>query len=90
MHIYMHQVVDDPSGNSYVENKLAPEADPQLTVEHYDRSEQQNKQMGIVTASKVSWHVCKMTMLNYNIIVVRVQLATNSCCLLAIRSLSHW
>ncbi|CAI7988803.1 Zinc finger protein ZPR1 [Geodia barretti] len=39
-------VIDDPAGNSYVENKLAPMADPSLNVEHYSRSEQQDKQLG--------------------------------------------
>jgi zinc finger protein len=45
-------VIDDPAGNSYIENKLAPHADPQLNMVHYVRSEQQNKQLGAVTATK--------------------------------------
>ena len=48
------KVIDDPAGNSYIENKLAPHADPQLNVVHYVRSEQQNKQLGAMTATKVS------------------------------------
>jgi regulator of sigma D len=40
-------IVDDMSGNSFVENYLAPAADPQLKVEHYERSEYQNGILGI-------------------------------------------
>jgi zinc finger protein len=49
-------VIDDPAGNSYVENKLAPMADPSLNLEHYSRSEQQDKQLGanITTQSEVT------------------------------------
>ena len=34
-------VVDDPSGNSFVENLCAPSPDPQLSVKHYSRTAQQ-------------------------------------------------
>ena len=50
--MYM-QVMDDPAGNSFIENKLAPNADPQLVVEHYMRSEQQNKEIGADTSTQV-------------------------------------
>ncbi|XP_043239740.1 zinc finger protein ZPR1-like [Amphibalanus amphitrite] len=40
-------VLDDPSGNSYIENRLAPAADPQLHTTHYSRSREQDKAVGI-------------------------------------------
>ncbi|XP_012689367.1 zinc finger protein ZPR1-like [Clupea harengus] len=40
-------VIDDPSGNSFVENPCAPQKDPDLTVTHYKRTEQQNAVLGI-------------------------------------------
>ena len=48
------QELDDPSGNSYIENKLAPIEDPQLTVVQYARSEEQNLQLGIAAQTVVS------------------------------------
>ena len=53
--MYVHtfnKVIDDPTGNSYVENKLAPQIDPQLNMEHYKRSEQQNKELGATQVSR--------------------------------------
>jgi zinc finger protein len=40
-------VLDDPAGNCYLQNVCAPEPDPQLTVEHYSRSDEQNELLGI-------------------------------------------
>eukprot|EP01112_Ceratiomyxa_fruticulosa_P017640 TRINITY_DN5536_c0_g1_i1.p1 TRINITY_DN5536_c0_g1~~TRINITY_DN5536_c0_g1_i1.p1 ORF type:complete len:526 (-),score=131.00 TRINITY_DN5536_c0_g1_i1:100-1677(-) len=40
-------VVDDPSGNSYIENPLAPNEDPQLKITHYVRTEQQDIACGL-------------------------------------------
>ncbi len=40
-------IVDDPSGNSYIENFLAPAADPQLTTERYVRSATQDMSIGL-------------------------------------------
>lgn len=34
-------IVDDPSGNSFVENRMAPSKDPQLEVTHYERNPMQ-------------------------------------------------
>jgi len=36
-------VVDDPAGNSFIENPRAPADDPQLSVAHYRRSREQNE-----------------------------------------------
>lgn len=38
--------VDDPTGNSYVEDLCAPEPDPQLTTTHYERTDEQNAALG--------------------------------------------
>lgn len=40
-------IVEDMSGNSFVENPLAPEPDPQLTVSHYIRTIDEDKLLGI-------------------------------------------
>ncbi|XP_051788222.1 zinc finger protein ZPR1 isoform X2 [Erpetoichthys calabaricus] len=40
-------IIDDPSGNSFVENPFAPRADEVLSVTHYERNAQQNLQLGI-------------------------------------------
>ncbi|CAI5504806.1 unnamed protein product [Closterium sp. Naga37s-1] len=43
-------VLDDPSGNSYVENPRAPEPDPILKVEHYERTAEQNEKLGFLSS----------------------------------------
>jgi len=40
-------VLDDPAGNSYVQNVYAPEEDPELTVELYERNFEQNEELGL-------------------------------------------
>ncbi|GMH89863.1 hypothetical protein TrVE_jg7982 [Triparma verrucosa] len=40
-------VVDDPAGNSYIENFLAPAQDPQLTSAHYIRTPTQDMSIGL-------------------------------------------
>ncbi|CAM9801757.1 unnamed protein product [Hapterophycus canaliculatus] len=40
-------VVDDPSGNSFVENPSAPNKDPALTTTHYIRTAQQDMSLGL-------------------------------------------
>jgi len=42
--------LDDPTGNSFLENLNAPAVDPQLEVRHYVRSKEQNEALGIVAA----------------------------------------
>lgn len=39
-------VLDDPTGNSHVENPIAPSADPQLSIEQYERTDAQNATLG--------------------------------------------
>nr|CAB3268061.1 zinc finger protein ZPR1 [Phallusia mammillata] len=41
-------VIDDPAGNSFVENVNAPSDDPNLKLEFYKRTLEQNKMLGLV------------------------------------------
>jgi zinc finger protein len=43
----VHLVLDDPAGNSYMQNVYAPEPDPEMTVEHYERSFEANEILGL-------------------------------------------
>uniref|UniRef100_A0A2C9JPF3 Zinc finger protein ZPR1 n=1 Tax=Biomphalaria glabrata TaxID=6526 RepID=A0A2C9JPF3_BIOGL len=40
-------ILDDPSGNSFLENPHAPNKDPELVVAHYARTRQQDLELGI-------------------------------------------
>ncbi|KAI0675476.1 zf-ZPR1-domain-containing protein [Trametes maxima] len=40
-------VLDDPLANSYLQNLYAPDPDPNMTIELYDRSWQQNEDLGL-------------------------------------------
>ncbi|KAJ8508676.1 hypothetical protein ONZ45_g9081 [Pleurotus djamor] len=40
-------ILDDPLANSYVQNIFAPDPDPNMVVEMYDRSWQQNEELGL-------------------------------------------
>jgi zinc finger protein len=40
-------ILDDPAGNSFIQNVYAPEPDPQMTVTHYERTVEQNDQLGL-------------------------------------------
>ncbi|KAM9250303.1 LOW QUALITY PROTEIN: zinc finger protein ZPR1-like [Cariama cristata] len=42
-----HFIVDDPAGNSYLQNVYAPEEDPELKVERYERTFEQNEDLGL-------------------------------------------
>ncbi|NWT03923.1 ZPR1 protein, partial [Mionectes macconnelli] len=42
-----HFVMDDPAGNSYLQNVYAPEEDPELRVERYERTFEQNEDLGL-------------------------------------------
>jgi zinc finger protein len=39
--------IDDPTGNSYIENLSAPSKDPQMTVTFYNRTKEMNEQLGL-------------------------------------------
>lgn len=40
-------VIEDPSGNSFLENPFAPSKDPELIVHHYPRTKAQDEALGI-------------------------------------------
>ncbi len=40
-------VLDDPSGNSWVENPVAPKADPDMEFHQYKRTEEQQQRLGL-------------------------------------------
>lgn len=42
----MTVVVDDPSGNSYIKNPLAPQLDKSLNIKNFQRNIEQLKAMG--------------------------------------------
>nr|XP_046238317.1 zinc finger protein ZPR1 [Scatophagus argus] len=43
----IHFILDDPAGNSYLQNVYAPEPDPEMTIEKYTRSFEQNEELGL-------------------------------------------
>uniref|UniRef100_A0A7I4B749 Zinc finger ZPR1-type domain-containing protein n=1 Tax=Physcomitrium patens TaxID=3218 RepID=A0A7I4B749_PHYPA len=47
-------VIDDPSGNSYIENPYAPNSDPLLSTEYYDRTSEQQEALGFLAQSTSS------------------------------------
>ncbi|KAF9368128.1 nucleolar zinc-finger protein, partial [Podila verticillata] len=40
-------ILDDPLGNSYLQNLYAPEPDPAMTIEEYERTFEQNESLGL-------------------------------------------
>ncbi len=40
-------IIDDPVGNSYIQNLNAPADDPKLTAEEYERTWEQNENLGL-------------------------------------------
>jgi len=40
-------ILDDPLSNSYIQNPYAPDPDPNMTIESYERSWQQNEDLGL-------------------------------------------
>lgn len=43
----VHLVLNDPAGNSYLQNVYAPEDDPEMKVERYKRTFDQNEELGL-------------------------------------------
>lgn len=39
-------IIDDPVSNSYLQNIYAPDADPNMTIEEYERTFEQNEELG--------------------------------------------
>ena len=40
-------ILDDPAGNSYVQNLYAPDDDPEMTIKKYERTFDQNEELGL-------------------------------------------
>ena len=40
-------ILEDPLSNSYIQSLTAPDPDPQLTVQEYERSYEQNENLGL-------------------------------------------
>jgi len=40
-------ILDDPAGNSYMQNLYAPDPDPEMKIEEYERSYEQNDDLGL-------------------------------------------
>lgn len=47
-------ILDDPSGNSFIENPQAPKKDPNMVVDFYKRSKEQMESIGLVPDPKSS------------------------------------
>lgn len=45
--------IDDPSGNSFIENPNAPDPDPGRVVENYERNSEQNHLLGLYTPEEL-------------------------------------
>ncbi|KAL7614650.1 hypothetical protein Lser_V15G05665 [Lactuca serriola] len=57
-------ILDDPAGNSFVENPFAPSPDPSLRIEFYDRSHEQQATLGYLFDPSLSAEVNNQTSLN--------------------------
>jgi len=40
-------ILDDPAGNSYIQNTYAPDPDPEMKIEEYERSYEQDDDLGL-------------------------------------------
>jgi len=45
--VNVHLILDDAAGNSYLQNIYAPDPDPEMKVEQYERSFEQNELLGL-------------------------------------------
>lgn len=45
--IDVHIILDDPAGNSYLQNIYAPDPDPEMKIEKYTRTFEQNEDLGL-------------------------------------------
>ncbi|XP_074652401.1 zinc finger protein ZPR1-like isoform X2 [Tubulanus polymorphus] len=52
----IHFIIDDPAGNSYIQNYYAPEDDPEMKVEKYTRNYEQNDILGLNDMNTENYH----------------------------------
>lgn len=45
--VFCLQIIDDPSGNSFIENPFVPQKDTALSVTYYNRTAEHNAALGI-------------------------------------------
>ncbi|KAL1238767.1 Zinc finger protein [Trichinella spiralis] len=79
-----HLIFDDPSGNSYIESLTAPNPDSKLKVEFYERSWEQNEELGLndMNTENYSSEVEKPpeTSLNFDTFLFIVSVVVGDCC----------
>ena len=46
-------ILDDPSGNSFIENPYAPQTDPNIEVSYFDRTKEMAEQMGFSLENQI-------------------------------------
>ncbi|XP_006642368.2 zinc finger protein ZPR1 [Lepisosteus oculatus] len=51
-----HIILDDPAGNSYLQNVYAPEPDPEMKIEKYERTFEQNEELGLNDMKTEGYH----------------------------------
>ena len=49
-------VLDDPLSNSYIQNIYAPDDDPNMRVEEYERDHEQNEELGLNDIQVEGYH----------------------------------
>ena len=54
MPLNFFQILSDPSGNSFVQNRHAPEIDPDREVTHFARTREQDHSLGLYTQEEVA------------------------------------
>ncbi|ALC49477.1 Zpr1, partial [Drosophila busckii] len=52
-------LLEDISGNSFIENLLAPASDPQLKTSHFTRTKEQNEMLGLYEQNHEEQHLLK-------------------------------
>jgi hypothetical protein len=59
---FIQQKIDDPSGDSYIQNPRAPKRDPNMQIVHYRRNREQNEMIGIDVSTAVSEKALQRTL----------------------------
>lgn len=73
-------ILDDPLANSYIQNLYAPDDDPNMTTEIYERTHEQNEELGLNDMKVENYgHVTvetKQVVVDGNVVEVPVHSAT--------------
>lgn len=69
--VFCLQIIDDPSGNSFIENPFAPQKDTALSVTYYTRTAEHNTALGIGVRNCYS--ICSAVDFNYECSTARSQ-----------------